>query len=273
MMLRHLPLVVFPLLAIACDKKAPAPAPTTAQAAPTAPTPAPDPAPSPALDAAPAAAPAPDVAPTPAPDASPPPTPEADAATAASRGPSGLSPLYGPHFADDAQPLNFAWTYTVDTHDEAGSVAELSATLNCNLHPAKVGDAFIAHMNCSVIGKRKGTLDVEPALNRTWVATADGLWYTSDSSPAAIADLLKTKPFLKSAPVEYNNTTEGDPDKNVAGKSESVSKDGTAWCRNDSEDGMYGTVGTTWCFAPDRGLVKVEMTSRSGPSNEAYIRQ
>jgi hypothetical protein len=251
-------LVALSFLAVACAKKEPAPAPVTTQTSPPA-TPTPD------AEPTPTPAPTPDVAPTP--------TPTADTPPAPTKGPSGLSPLYGPHFADDAQPLMFAWTYAVDTHDEAGSVAELSATVKCNLHPSKVGDAFIAHMNCSVIGETKGTLDIDPALNRNWVATADGLWHTTDTSPGAIADLLKTKPFLASAPVEYNKTTEGDPDKNIPGQSESVSKDGTTWCRNDSEDGMYGTVGATWCFAPDRGLVKVEMTARSGPSNEAYVRQ
>jgi len=273
MMLRHLPLIVLPLLTIACGKKEPAPAPVTAQAAPAAATPASDATPAPAPDAAPTPTPAPDVAPTTAPDVAPTPPPEADTAAAPSSGPSVLSPLFGAHFADDAQPLTFAWTYEVDTHDEEGSIAKLAATVKCDLNPSKVGDAFIAHMNCAVVGEKKGDLGVDPALTRTWVATADGLWHTTDTSPGAIADLLKTKPFLASAPVEYDKTTEADPDKDIPGESESVSRDDTSWCRNDSEDGMYGTVGETWCFAPGRGLVKVEMASRSGPSNEAYIRE
>jgi len=282
---RQLSLFVFPLLAMACGNKAPSPPPVTAQSAAGAPatpaaTPPAEPATAPAAKPEPTPAadptPTPGAAPTPTPEVAPTPAPAADSAPPPSGGAAGLSSLFGPHFVADAQPLDFVWTYKVaDTSDAEAKGDELSATVRCNSNPSRMGEAFLVSMTCTVVGAIKGseTLDPEPTLSRTWVATAEGLWQATDTSPSAIADLLKTKPFLTSAPVKYESTTEYDAEKDVPGRSESVSQDGAAWCREDSEDGIHGMVGSSWCFAPERGLIKVGMTGRTGPSSETYIRK
>lgn len=291
------PSLTLPLLAVlitpAC-KKDPAPAPVPAatvdaQPAPVDAPPAPADAQPAAADAQPAvdAQPAADSQPAAA-DAQP---AAADAQPAADTQPNpagdGTRPadtiaveamptFYAPLFKDDAQV--FAWSYEVDTHDAEAKdpVAKVTATVTCRSAVTTMAEARLAKVTCEV-SEKQGSLDVTPALDGAWIATADGLWRHGDlpDDPAGLAEILKSKPFLPASPVAMEEKRPGDPDKDIAPSSTQVVKDGEGglWCRTDDTEGMYGTIGNTWCFTPDKGVTRVDMGGRSGPSMESYTRK
>lgn len=272
----------------ACSKKEAAPEPTKAPAtvAPANTDKAPDPAPvEPQADAAKAAE--PDVAKAAEPDAEKP--AEADGAAAVDPAGGGLAggtqpasavevaempALYAPLFKDEAAV--FAWSFEVDTHDAEAKdpVARVTATVTCRPKVTTMAEARLAQVACEVTDK-KGELELPPALDRVWIATRDGLWLAGSTpdDPAGLAEILKTKAILTPNPTAFEVKTEADPDKDIAGSTTQLAQDGEAWCHAHQMDGMYGAVGDTWCFAPDKGLVKVDMLGREGPSTESYVRK
>lgn len=182
--------------------------------------------------------------------------------------------LYAPLFKDEAAV--FAWSFEVDTHDAEAKdpVARMTATVTCRPKVTTMAEARLAQVECEVSDK-KGDLELPPALDRVWIATRDGLWLAGSTpdDPAGLAEILKSKVILTPNPTAFEVKTEADPDKDIAGSTTQLVQDGDTWCHTHQMDGMYGAVGDTWCFAPDKGLVKVEMLGREGPSNESYLRK
>jgi hypothetical protein len=263
----------------ACKKD---PVPVAAPPADTAPAAAADTAAAPTAEADTQPAPAPDT--QPAPDAQP--APAADAQAAAADAPpspadaaaaiaiEALNPLYAPLFKDEAAV--FAWTYEVDTHDAEAEdpVAKMSATLTCRSAVTTMAEARIAQVTCEVSDK-KDMLDIAPALDGVWIATAAGLWRTGSTpdDAAGLAEILKTKPFLAAVPQAFTDERPADPDKDIAASSTTVAQDGDMWCHTDATEGMYGPINASWCFTAGKGLTKAEMAGRSGPSDETYTRK
>lgn len=182
--------------------------------------------------------------------------------------------LYAPLFKDEAAV--FAWSYEVDTHDAEAKdpVARTTATLTCRSKVTTMVEARLAEVECEA-SDNKGDLEMVPALDRVWIATRDGLWIAGSTpdDPAGLAEILKTKAILTPNPSAFELKTESDPDRDMAGSTTQLVQEGDTWCHTHQMDGMYGAVGDTWCFAPDKGLVKVEMLGREGPSTESYVRK
>ena len=185
-----------------------------------------------------------------------------------------MHPIYAPLFGD--QPAVFTWSFEVDTHDAeaADPVASIAATLRCRPAISTLAVARLAHVTC-VVSDKQGSLDIAPALEGVWIATADGLWRTATvpDDPAALAEILKSKPFFEANPKAYLDERPGDPDKALPGSSTKVARRGAGWCRTDETVGPYGPNSDTWCLAPGRGITNVEIAGRSGPSTESYRRK
>ncbi|HRE88965.1 MAG TPA: hypothetical protein PK095_07465, partial [Myxococcota bacterium] len=185
-----------------------------------------------------------------------------------------LPALYAPLFKDEAAV--YAWSFEVDTHDaeEKEPVAKVTATLTCRSTVTTMAEARLAAVACEVSDKQ-GTLEVAPAIDRVWIATRDGLWLAGSApdDPAGLAEILKTKAILTPNPTAFEDKRPGNPDQDLPPWTYQLAQEDNTWCYTAQTDGMYGAIGDTWCFAADKGLVKVEMLGREGPSTESYVRK
>lgn len=267
-----------------CSKKGSAPDPAAAPVSQPGPAKPPDPAPSTnpvASDARAEAAKTPepaDVA-VPAPDAAVPADPSAGGLAGGTQPASAvevseLPALYAPLFKDEV--ASFVWSFEVDTHDAEAKdpVARIKATLSCRPKVSTMAEARIAKVECEVKDK-EGSLDVVPTVDRVWIATRDGLWLTGSvpADPAELAEILKSRKVLSPNPSAFEDKQPGDPDRDLPPWTYRLAQDEDAWCYTAEAEGMYGVVGNTWCFAADKGLVKVEVSGREGPSTESYLRK
>lgn len=185
-----------------------------------------------------------------------------------------LPATYAPLF--DGTSMRFDWSYEVDTHDPEHPLATLKGKVTCKTTLTTMVEARLADVECELVA-REGELAIGPALAAVWIATADGLWLAGEvpADPAALAEVLKEAPYLLAAPVPYVKEHPGDLDPfgEKSSSTTTVFQDGELWCRSDESPEFYGTVGRTLCFGPGRGVVKVEMIGRNGPSSETYIRR
>lgn len=185
-----------------------------------------------------------------------------------------LPATYAPLF--DGTPMHFDWSYDVDTHDPENPHASVTGKVTCKTNVTTMVEARLAAIECAVV-EREGELDVEPTLGWVWIATVDGLWVADDmpAEPAVLAEGLKSAPYLAAVPVAYVEEFPLGEDQwgEEVSNSTTVFQDGDVWCRTNTTPGLYGTSSLTVCFQPGRGLVKVELDNRSGPSLEVYTRQ
>lgn len=178
---------------------------------------------------------------------------------------------------DTGSRRSYSWTFEVDTHDEEGSVFELSGTLLCEteaLTRYSLADGTVALASCHVcaLGPEQEVDEIEPGLDGCYFASVDGLWLVaSPPTEQEARTLVGTPPYLAASPKPESHMETLEDDGFVFDSSREIEqRESTgAWCRTDADTHMYGS-STTFCFAPELGLASLAIEGRSGPSIEDY---
>lgn len=213
----------------------------------------------------------------------PEPAPTPAVAAPAPADPRSMLPPWARPLFDAGSLRRYDWDYAVDTHDEEGSIVEANGVLRCEAdgplrHELDDGQvALVSCLSCASELSEDGEM-FEPTLDECFVATARGLWIVpSPPDRDETRELLATPPYLAASPEPRADTSSAEEDGfeyevSLEITSHDTTVQGqrtTMWCRTDADTLMYGS-STRRCFAPELGMISVDIEGRSGPSTESY---